>query len=155
TSNISQIERGLSNPSLGALRRLAEVLGVPVFFFFIQEHMDESAMIVRRDQRKTVKIPSSNIPYEVLSPNLNNCSVEIVAVTLAPGEASSNDFFMHTGEEACVVLSGRVTVLLGEAEYEIAEGDCAQFNAQIVHRYINKDPKNEARLLYAITPPSF
>jgi transcriptional regulator with XRE-family HTH domain len=153
-SNISQIERGVSNPSIGALRRFAKNLGVPAFYFFMQDNMDESEIIVRHNRRKILKNPNSNVAYELLSPKLNK-SMEVVFVALGPGQVSSNDFFMHTGEEACVVLSGKVIVKLGEAQYEIEKGDCVQFCSEIPHKYLNSEQNADAQLLFIITPPSF
>jgi transcriptional regulator with XRE-family HTH domain len=153
-SSISQIERGLSNPSIGALKRIAKTLGVPAFYFLMQESLDEAEIIVRNNMRKTLKNPNSNVIYELLSPKLNK-SMEVVFVTLKPGQVSSKDFFMHTGEEACIVLSGKVALKLGETHYEMQKGDCCQFNAEIPHKYLNTDPSVDTQLLFVIAPPSF
>lgn len=153
-SNISQIERGMSNPSLGALRRLAQAMGVPVFYFLMDDEIDEAELIVRSNRRKILKNPKSNINYELLSPSLSK-KLEIVYLELSPGQESSNDFFSHEGEEAGVVLSGYVTSLLGEASYELAAGDCIQYDAFIPHKFINYHEAHTACLLFVITPPSF
>lgn len=153
-SSISQIERGMSNPSLAALRRLAQAMGVPVFYFFMDDDIDESTLIVRSKQRKILKIPKSNVNYELLSPTLSK-KMEIVYLELSPGQVSSNEHFSHEGEEACVVLSGYVTFLLGEASYELAAGDCIQYDALIPHKFINHHQAHTACLLFVVTPPSF
>lgn len=153
-SSISQIERGLSNPSLGALRRLAKAMGVPVFYFLMEDEIDESEIIVRSNQRKVLTNPKSNVSYELLSPSLSK-KMEIIYLKLEPGRESSNDYFTHEGEEACVVLSGCITVLLGETKYELKAGDNIQFNAVVPHKYINNETELEARLLFVLTPPSF
>ena len=153
-SSISQIERGLSNPSLNALRRLARAMGVPVFYFLTGDEIDEAEIIVRANQRKVIKDPKSNVSYELLSPNLNK-KMEIISLELEPGKKSSNDYYTHDGEEACVVLSGHITILLGEANYDLKTGDAIQYNALIPHQYINNDKDLKAQLLFVITPPSF
>ena len=153
-SSISQIERGLSTPSLGALRRVAQGLGVPVFYFLLEDEIGESEIIVRSDQRKTLTNPKSNVSYKLLSPNLNK-KMEIISLNLKPGKESSIDYFTHKGEEACIVLSGCISVVLGEAKYELKTGDSLQFNAVVPHKYINNDKETEARLLFVLTPPSF
>lgn len=153
-SSISQIERGLSNPSLGALRRLAKAMDVPVFYFLMEDEIDESEIIVRSNQRKVLTSPKSNVSYELLSPNLSK-KMEIIYLNLKPGKESSNDYFTHEGEEACVVLSGCITVLFGETKYELKAGDSIQFNSVVPHKYINNETELEARLLFVLTPPSF
>ena len=154
SSTISQVERGLSNPSIPALRRIAETLGVPVFYFFSEEEVDESIIIVRKDQRKELTHPHSNVSYELLSPNLS-MQMEVVMVTLEPGVESSDELFTHKGEEVCVVLKGKLKILLGETSYDLEEGDCIQFKSEIPHRYINDEEDATVRLLAVLAPPSF
>jgi transcriptional regulator with XRE-family HTH domain len=153
-SSISQIERGLSNPSLAALRRLAHAVGVPVFTFFIGDEIDESEIIVRVNQRKVLANPKRNVSYELLSPSINK-SMEIISMKLIPGGESSKEPFTHEGEEVCVVLAGCITVHLGGKEYELNTGDCIQFNSAIPHKYVNNRSMSDVHLLWCLTPPSF
>ena len=65
SSTISQVERGLSNPSIPALRRIAETLGVPVFYFFSDEEVDESIIIVRKNALKTYSPKISALIFSI------------------------------------------------------------------------------------------
>src|SRR5690349_19530010 len=59
---ISQIERGLSTPSLRSLRLLAEALNVPVSWFFASSKgHSESRHIVRRAQRRRLRVPDVGV----------------------------------------------------------------------------------------------
>lgn len=152
-SNISQVERNLTNPSIPALRRIAAALGVPVFYFFMEDEMDESLLIVRSQNRRKMFEPNRNISFELLSPNLN-LNMEIIEMKLDPGLASSDELFSHAGEEACVVLEGELTIQFGEQEYNLNKGDCIHYNSEIPHRYINNSD-SLTRLIVVVTPPSF
>ncbi|MFX0196321.1 MAG: helix-turn-helix domain-containing protein [Candidatus Hodarchaeota archaeon] len=152
-SNISQVERNLTNPSIPALRKIGAALGVPVFYFFMDEEIDESLLIVRSQNRKKLLEPDRNISFELLSPNLN-MNMEVIELKIEPRLASSDELFTHDGEEACVVLEGELTIQLGEQEYVLSKGDCIQFNSGIPHRYINKKD-SLVKVITVHTPPSF
>lgn len=152
-SNISQVERNLTNPSIPALRRIAAALGVPVFYFFMEDEMDESLLIVRSQKRRKIFDPNRNVSFELLSPTLD-LKMEVIEMKLDPRLASSDELFCHAGEEACVVLEGELSIQLGEQEYNLNKGDCIQYNSGIPHRYINNSD-SVTRLITVVTPASF
>lgn len=51
SSMLSQIERGLANPSINTLKTIARVLDVPLFTFFMEEEQQER-LVVRPEERK-------------------------------------------------------------------------------------------------------
>ncbi|MEI2393383.1 helix-turn-helix transcriptional regulator, partial [Priestia megaterium] len=57
---LSQIERGLANPSIQTLKVLAKNLDIPTFMFFLEE-TNTSDLVVREDQRK--KMIVDNLSY--------------------------------------------------------------------------------------------
>ena len=52
-SLLSQIERGLANPSVNSLKSISSALNVPLFTFFMSE-VNKEELIVRSDNRKKV-----------------------------------------------------------------------------------------------------
>lgn len=50
-SLLSQIERGLSNPSINSLKLISKALDIPIFHFFL-EPVNTKNLIVRADKRK-------------------------------------------------------------------------------------------------------
>jgi transcriptional regulator with XRE-family HTH domain len=67
TGLISQVERGLADPSLETLRRIAKVLEIPLFSLFRQEDIGTVA-VVRENRRTQVKSPDHDIVYSRVSP---------------------------------------------------------------------------------------
>ncbi|GAA3332977.1 hypothetical protein GCM10020331_095210 [Ectobacillus funiculus] len=63
---LSQIERGLANPSIQTLKTLAKSLDVPTFSFFIEE-TNTMNLVVRSNSRKKMII--ENLSYELVSPD--------------------------------------------------------------------------------------
>lgn len=66
TGLVSQVERGLTDPSLETLRRLSSALGLPLFDLFRQDDPDDAAL-VRRDRRILVRSPQGGVEYTRVS----------------------------------------------------------------------------------------
>ena len=64
-SFLSQVERGLSSPSLSTLRQLAAFFEVPVFQLLVEYEVNRA--VVRADERVTISLPDSVMSYELLS----------------------------------------------------------------------------------------
>lgn len=148
-SYISQIERGVVQPSLKVLEDLSAVYRVPVFYFFVDDQPDR--LLVRKAERRQMASAGSDARYELLSPTLRR-NLEVVSCRLAPGGTTANEPFTHRGEEAVIVLSGTVEVAVGAVQFIIHEGDCIQFEAALPHRYHNIGDV-EAEMLLCISPP--
>jgi transcriptional regulator with XRE-family HTH domain len=153
--HLSQIERGLSSPSVGALQRVAEALGVTVGWFFRLPPAgpgDEAAYIVRADARRRLRF-ASGITDELLSPHLAG-DLEMLLSRFAPGAASGEHTYTHRGEEAGLVLSGSLEIWIGGERFELAEGDSFSFPSTRPHRYRNPGSL-ETVVIWVITPPTF
>jgi transcriptional regulator with XRE-family HTH domain len=148
---ISQIELDRANPSIDTLRKIAAALDSPIAAFF--DEKSPTGMVVRRDERKTLRVPRSGLTYELLTPDLNR-QIEFILIELEPGEGGSRNRFGHPGEEAALILEGEVHVWIGEEEYVLEAGDSISFNSGVPHRVANLG-KKKAVLVSAITPPSF
>lgn len=147
-SYISQMERGLISPSVTALHQLSEALGVPTFYFFVEEDLME--IVVRAQDRKVMAMDSA-ARYELVSPTLRR-NMQLVQCILAVGESTRQEPFPHKGEEAAYIVQGRVELSVGEHLYTLEQGDCAQFEARLPHKYRNIGAE-EAVILFSISPP--
>jgi transcriptional regulator with XRE-family HTH domain len=151
TGLISQVERGLSDPSLETLRRIAKVLGVPIFSLFQQ---DDSTVVsvVRKDRRMQVRSPDHDIIYSRISPGHGR--LEVLHGRLGPHSASAPEPWSHPSEECVVVLSGALIVEVGIEHYALAEGDSCYFDSSLPHRYRNPHASS-AEFIVTVTPPSY
>lgn len=150
-SFLSQVERGLAEPSITSLRKIANALEVPIFFFLLD--YENHNPVVRKDQRKIMSFPGYQLTFELLSPNLNQ-EMEIIQGRLEPGGVTCEGPLSHSGEEATLVLSGKMQIQVGTDEYLLEEGDCIYYYATIAHKITNVGDK-ELIFLSAITPPNF
>jgi transcriptional regulator with XRE-family HTH domain len=149
---ISQIESGAVQPSLATLRKLAASLEIPVFRLFLPVEA-EAVSVVRRTDRVAIGRPSSGARYQLLSPSMQG-QLEVMEVSIGPGQASAAELLSHAGEECLVILTGQGALEFGDTLIDLRAGDAATFQGTIPHRLRNTG-RRELRALSIITPPSF
>jgi transcriptional regulator with XRE-family HTH domain len=149
---ISQIESGTVQPSVMTLRKLAAALAVPVFRFFLPADT-AAASVVRRGERKTLGLARTGARYELLTPSLRG-QLEIMEISMDPGQASAPERISHPGEECLVIISGHGELELGDDVIDLQTGDAATFQGSIPHRLRNTG-RGSLTAISAITPPSF
>lgn len=147
-SLISQVERSVVNPSVATIRSLAKGLEIPVFLFFMDDF--PSTDLVRRDLRRRVFLPGSDVEREFLTP-AHRHKIVLLTMNLASGQASGPEFTQHTGEECVYVRKGSLIVRLGDQEVVLEEGDSLYFDAIIPHQFFNGGPFS-AEVISCIAP---
>jgi len=149
---ISQVEHGHTQPSLETLWKIARSLNVPIGFLFEQTGKEGFA-IVKRHERKQLYMPSSNLRYQLLSPDLNR-KIEMILIVLEPGQVQEKMTISHEGEECGYVISGQLGIIYGDSEYVLSEGDSVYYDSRIPHRFFNPG-EVQSISVWAMTPPSF
>jgi transcriptional regulator with XRE-family HTH domain len=153
SSLLSQIERGLANPSLNTLNAIAKVLEVPLFSFFTTS-VNTKELVVKADRRKKMILPErENILYELLSPDLNG-AIELALMKLTPSSDSSEELLEHEGEEVAFVMEGKVNLVLENSTIELDTGDSVRIPMGMRHKWIN-EYSEDVKVIFAVTPPSF
>lgn len=150
-SFLSQIERGLAEPSITSLRMISEALDVPIFYFLLDTH--EHNPVVRRNERKILNFPESHLTFELISPDLNR-KMEIMEARLDPGATTCDEPLTHPGEECMLVLKGQMKIEIGEEVYFLNAGDSIYYFSMIPHRVISVG-EEELVWISCMTPPAF
>jgi len=108
--------------------------------------------VVRRNERKQLAFPGSDIHYELLTPDMRR-RASLLWVEAPPG-SESGPLFSHEGEDGVVVLKGAIEVEVGGLWHRLETGDSIYFNAGIPHRWRNC-ASEPAEAVWLSTPPSF
>lgn len=153
TSMLSQLERGLANPSINTLKIIADALDVALFEFFVESPKVSSFFVTPEERRKLILPENEEVIYEFLVPDLNG-SIEYCIMTLQPGAISAAKRMSHKGEEVGYILEGSMTLSLDSMDKPLNTGDSFKLPPFTSHRWINHTDK-VAKLLFAVTPPSF
>ncbi|TPK36442.1 helix-turn-helix domain-containing protein [Mesorhizobium sp. B2-5-4] len=150
---VSQVERGLSTPSLSDLRAFAELFGVPISLFFSHDVPVESerGVVVRAGKRRTLGTSESGLVEELLSPDLGG-SFEMVRSVFAPGAELKSEARRPT-EEAGYIASGQFDIEIAGVWHRLGEGDSFRFEGK---PYRWRNPGSEpAVVIWVVSPPVY
>ncbi len=148
---ISQIERDLTSPSIATLVDILECLGTNLNDFF-SENVQEKIVFHKEDFFiKEDKEAGQTIKWIV--PNAQKNDMEPILLTLEPGGSSLKDD-PHPGEEFGYVLSGSITVVLGENHFKARKGESFYYSCNKKHHLENAG-RSAATILWVCTPPNF
>ncbi|MDH4266093.1 MAG: cupin domain-containing protein [Deltaproteobacteria bacterium] len=174
-SFLSQVERGLAQPSVSSLKKIALHFGISVVNLFTNgtkvhnnmghfpslgaQRINESSCIedvkvVRGDRRKTLSLPGSRVSYELITPDLNR-QIEVLFLRLTPGESSGNEPIIDPpGEKCCLILKGNLEYRVGEKMHQLRAGDSIYHPAHLPHAWRGTGDES-IEVIVVLTPPWF
>jgi transcriptional regulator with XRE-family HTH domain len=147
-SLISQIERGVSVPSVGVLYSLAAELGSSLdHLLFGSEQAqrpavaavsEPPAIVQRAGGRKIIDL-ASGVRWERLTPGAD-AMTDFLEVVYSPAGHSTDERrpLRHDGHEYGLVISGTLQANVGFESYELGPGDSIAFDSSTPHEYLNK-----------------
>ena len=135
---ISQVERGLSSPSLGALTSLADALDVSLSWLFEPPGPDRvvGRIVVRASERAQLSSWRSGIHKYLLTADAP-ARFSFFLMSLEPGAGSGPEHYAHLGEEAGLVVQGRLKLSVDAEVWTLAKGDSFHFPSERPHRFEN------------------
>jgi transcriptional regulator with XRE-family HTH domain len=147
-SYLSQIERGVTMPSLARLTAIASALDVEVRYFF--EEDASPPCVVRGDQGKKLG-STADVMVELLSADPLDKKIQPYLLVCQPG-ASRDQPPTHPGEEIGFVLKGQLTVTVGEETFVLEAGDSIHYQTLQPHSWRNEGDE-ECIAIWAVSPP--
>lgn len=151
---LSQVERGQTTPSVQDLAAIAAHFGVNISFFFRSANQNprEQGLILRAAGRASIGSSDSGLVEELLSPTLGG-SFEMIQSTFAPRSSSGGLKPARKSEDGGVLVSGRLTLQIGELEVALETGDSFQF---VEREYgWRNDGDVPAVVIWIVSPPVY
>ncbi len=151
-SFLSSVERGVSGASIASLQRLTAAYGTTLHELF--GPADEPRQrLVRAGERPVLRLGDAAVRIEQLARGAAKLEPQLFVLA---ARATSDGSYAHDGEEFLYLLSGALTVWVGDDEtYRLTDpGDALSFPSTLPHRWRN-DASGETRLLWINTPPTF
>ena len=154
-SLISQIERGVSVPSVGVLYSLATELDSSLDHLLFGAEPRRPAVaasaaasdsdsvsgpgIVQRTGGRNIIDLASGVRWERLTPGAD-AMTDFLEVVYSPGGHSTDERrpLRHDGREYGLVISGTLQANVGFESYELGPGDSIAFDSATPHEYLNK-----------------
>lgn len=148
-SALSQLERGLLEPSVSTLWRLSEALGASLFHFFTEQQ--ETPVSILRGSGNRMKLDFSSFRYEVLT-LASRRQLDFFILRLPPRGVPAREALAHRGEECGLVLEGALDVSIAGETYRLEKGDSIWFLSTQPHTFSAVGPE-ECVSVWAMTPP--
>jgi len=146
-THISEIERGKTSPTIGALIRIADALGKDPAYFIEDQELDDVSFVALED-RSERKLANTEGVAELLTNSIPSGKIDAQLITLAPGHTEDMTMHSHEADEAVLVLSGEVRFRVEDKEYTLGEGDSIYYVASQSHGYANASESGEARMIW-------
>lgn len=136
---ISQVERGIANPSMRLVTALRRALNISMQELFGETMSEtpesgEAAFVRRRAQRPILDL--GMLHKELLTPTEHQ-HLQIMILRLAPGGTSGGRALSYPAKKGGLVLSGRVILSVGDVASELEAGDSFVFDSNQPHSLRN------------------
>ena len=129
---ISQIERGISTPSLASLYNVAKALETSVDHFVSKAPARSHSVVSHSGQRETYKVGGTARFYEFLERGFPDAKLNACLSHVPPGHLS--EMMSHEGEEFVYLVSGTMRYEVDGVTYMCGPGDTLHFDSHKPHR---------------------
>jgi transcriptional regulator with XRE-family HTH domain len=147
-THLSEIERGKTSPTVGALKRIARALGDDPARL-VAEETGLRLSVVRRRERRVWSGDASTV--QVLSRPVRPHELTLLEIELAPGGRDASEGLADSGEVMIIVLEGEVEVTRAGKVHVLREGDVVHFAVRDAHE-VRAAGGSAARVLRVACP---
>ncbi len=125
-THISEVERGKTSPTIGALQRIAAALGEKTSHFVRQDDLPRVHLIRKHDRRAYYLTDRDKNPMaiEVISSGIPNGHMQVFTKSTPPGERSEGTALVAEAVFLCV--SGMTRITAFDESHVLREGDTLQ-----------------------------
>ena len=151
-ATISMIEADKVSPSVSALRQILAALDVSIGDFFAAPEPSADQIVFRAEE--LTEIAGGAVSYRQVGANLRGRSLQMIHERYRPGAQSGAKTISHQGEEAGLVIKGRLALEVDGMRHELGPGDAYLFDSRRPHTFRNVG-EGELVIVSACTPPTF
>ena len=149
-SYISRLEDGDRQPSIAALLSISRALGISLGTLLSDGAQNQRVRVVRGSESTAVQ--GNGLFYQVHSGVMQGAVMQPLRITIPAGRVGE-ELYRHDGEEWLYVLSGKLSLTLGEDSYELGASDSVYFDATVGHRLTAIGERDVEAILVASVAP--
>lgn len=153
-STISMIEKNSVSPSISSLKKVLSGIPMSLVDFFSLDMQEESRRQVVYRADELMDIGAGSVAMKLIGKAFPNRALSMLDETYPPHSDTGEDMLYHEGEEAGVLIEGRLELTVGNEVYILERGDSYYFQSNQPHRFRNPY-EVPARLISATTPANF
>ncbi|MBL4838864.1 MAG: cupin domain-containing protein [Kordiimonadaceae bacterium] len=149
---ISIIENG-GNLTVSMLKKILNGIPMSLSQFFAEDVVGNDPKIFFSKTELT-ELSEGGVSFKQVGGDLYGKAIQLLSETYAPGATTGHHALRHDGEECGMILTGYLTVTVGEKTQTLGPGDAYYFHSSAPHSFKN-DGIEVCRLISACTPPTF
>ncbi len=149
---ISLIEQNRVSPSVSSLKKVLDGVPMSLAEFFTldlsakpQGFFGADDLLELGNEEVSLRLVAAQRPARLLT---------LLHERYAPGAATGEEMLTHRGEEAGVVVRGRVELTVGGVARVLGPGEAYYFSSQLPHRFRNTG-REPCEIVSASTPATF
>ncbi len=152
SGTISMIEQNKISPSVGSLKKVLDGFPIALSEFFANDFSANRKIFFTAPE--LASISEGKIEYKQVGRDLTGKALQVLHETYKPGADTGRSMLSHEGEEAGVVVKGKLEVTVGAERKILKTGDAFYFESHHPHRF-RCIGDEDAVVVSACTPPSF
>lgn len=135
-THVSEVERGRTSPTVGALCKIAKALGVNPSHL-IDFPIGDEVSVTEPGKRLIISGPIPVGSAEVLTQQQPHAEITFLIGSVNPGFPEGYPRDAHPGEKLLFVLEGTMEVLFGDDTFVLRRGDSLHFKATLPQIFRN------------------
>lgn len=153
-STISMIEKNSVSPSISSLKKVLAGIPMSLVEFFSVDFEENGAVQIVYKADELTDLSSGTVSMRLVGKGHRVRALAFLDETYPPGSDTGEEMLNHEGEEAGVLVSGRLELTVGSELFILESGDSYYFESTRPHRFRNPFDQ-PARLISATTPANF
>ncbi|WP_426415622.1 cupin domain-containing protein [Aestuariirhabdus sp. LZHN29] len=153
-STISMIEKNSVSPSISSLKKVLGGIPLSLVDFFSMDLAPDNQQKAVYRSNELLDLGIDGIQMLLVGKGRSERAMAFLIETMAPGTDTGSEMLNHEGEEAGVVIEGRLELTVGIEVSILEVGDCYYFDSTLPHRFNNPFDK-PLRLVSCTTPANF
>ena len=150
---ISLIEQNSVSPTIASLRKVLSGFPISLADFFAGAVPREPRIFFSADELVRIS-GGTRVDVRLVGPGLADARLQVLHERYAPGGDTGEELLSHDGEEAGVIVRGRIEITVGGQTAVLGPGDAYSFDSRIPHRFRNVG-EEPGEIVSACTPPTF
>ena len=148
---ISLIEQNRVSPSVSSLKKVLD--GVPMTlaeFFTLDMAAAPKAFF---GAEELTELGNEQVSLRLVAAQRTGRQLTLLHERYAPGAETGDEMLTHRGEEAGIVVKGRIELTLAGVTRVLFSGEAYYFSSHLPHRFRNVG-RESCEIISASTPPS-
>jgi len=149
---ISLIEQNRVSPSISSLKKVLDGVPMSLAEFFTLDLSDAPQAFFGTNE--LVERGNAEVSLRLVAAQRPGRQLTVLHERYAAGAATAEEMLAHRGEEAGVVIRGRIELTVGGATRVLGPGEAYYFASQLPHRFRNGG-REACEIISACTPAIF